>query len=767
MSWFRSFSQRAACPLPILAPRSHRSLAVLAWLVLALMSTGALAQSPLPDASPNLNLMTHGGIWAVVRQPDGGVVFGGSFTHVNGTPRNNIARLLPDGTLDPAWNPSADGSVLALAVAPSGAVYAGGHFTNIGGRARNNLAKLAGDGTGAANSTWNPSPNDMVSALAVDGNGDVYAGGLFTSFGGVARNRIAKHSGSNTGTVDATWNPSSNGEVLALAVDTVSNAIYVGGWFSMIGGQPRSGLAKLSASGAGAADANWNPSLNNRVYALAVDASGQVYAGGAFTQVGAASRSYLARWDSAGSLMPWNPSVAGLVHALAVDEANSAVYAGGHFTSIGGIARNRIARLSSGVTASVDANWNPSSSGGVYALALATDGTVHAGGWFTHIGGQFRTSLARLNASGAAEAALANVYDSSTGSTNVNALARQSDGGTIVGGNFVAADGMAHNNILRLRPDGTLDEGWSPQIDGRVAALAVDADDRVYVGGYFTRVSVLNRTNLARLNAAGVVHGSWNPAPDEEVFALAVDASGEVYAGGAFTQIGGVPRDHLAKLSGGATATVDATWNPSGANGWVFALALGSGSAVYVGGEFTSIGGLSIPRLALLGGSTGAVQPWNTPGASDTVRALAVHATGDVYVGGYFTGIGGGTRNRIAKLSSTGQVDPDWNPSANGSVYALAADRVDPFGPVFVGGEFSSLGGAPRSRIAKLSSIGAGTADPGWNPTADSIVLALSIDAATPSIHVGGEFSTISNQPRLGVARLPIVGEAIFSDGFE
>lgn len=39
-------------------------------------------------------------------QPDGKVIFGGAFSHVNGTARPGVARLNEDGTLDSAFVPS-------------------------------------------------------------------------------------------------------------------------------------------------------------------------------------------------------------------------------------------------------------------------------------------------------------------------------------------------------------------------------------------------------------------------------------------------------------------------------------------------------------------------------------------------------------------------------------------------------------------------------------------------------------------------------------
>ncbi|KTD38335.1 hypothetical protein Lmor_0340, partial [Legionella moravica] len=138
----------------------------------------------LPVATfPLVNAVVH----AVVADGDGGWYIGGSFTNVGGEPRNRIAHILSDGSVDLTWNPDVNGTVLALAVS-STTVYAGGVFTSAGGQARNNIAAL--DITTGNATAWNPNASSSVTALAVSGS-TVYASGTFTSIGGQARNRIA------------------------------------------------------------------------------------------------------------------------------------------------------------------------------------------------------------------------------------------------------------------------------------------------------------------------------------------------------------------------------------------------------------------------------------------------------------------------------------------------------------------------------------------------------------------------------------------------
>lgn len=85
-------------------------------------------------------------------------------------------------------SPNSEAQVYALAVDGQGSLYAGGLFTTAGGVAANRVARWDG-------SAWHPlgaGLNNMVSALAVSEQGDLYAGGDFTTAGGVSVNNVAR-----------------------------------------------------------------------------------------------------------------------------------------------------------------------------------------------------------------------------------------------------------------------------------------------------------------------------------------------------------------------------------------------------------------------------------------------------------------------------------------------------------------------------------------------------------------------------------------------
>src|SRR5262249_28315069 len=133
-----------------------------------------------------------------------------------------------------------DGRVYDLEPA-AGAIYAGGDFTTVGGLARNRIAAL--DTASGAATAWNPNADRGVRSIDVDGN-TVYVGGPFTTIGGAARSRTAALDvGSGLATP---WNPSASDSVLTLLVS--GSTVFAGGSFQTIGGLARANLAAILIS---------------------------------------------------------------------------------------------------------------------------------------------------------------------------------------------------------------------------------------------------------------------------------------------------------------------------------------------------------------------------------------------------------------------------------------------------------------------------------------------------------------------------------------
>ncbi|MEG5135613.1 DUF4347 domain-containing protein, partial [Microcoleus sp. A6-C6] len=247
-------------------------------------------------------------------------------------------------------------------------IYVGGAFTNIGGVARNRIARLNSDGT--VDPTFNPNANSDVLAIALDSSGNPIVGGNFNNIGGSPRNKIAKLN-PTTGVADATFNPNANSDVLAIALDSSGNPI-VGGFFTTIGGSTRNRIAKLNPT-TGVADPTFNPNANSDVYAIASDSSGNPIVGGGFTTIGGTTRNRIAKLNpTTGAADPtFNPNANSDVSAIASDSSGNPIV-GGNFTNIGGSARNNIAKLNP-TTGAADPTFNPNANSDVYPNSIAID----------------------------------------------------------------------------------------------------------------------------------------------------------------------------------------------------------------------------------------------------------------------------------------------------------------------------------------------------------------------------------------------------------
>jgi len=172
-----------------------------------------------------------------------------------------------------------------------------------------------------------------------------------------------------------------------------------------------------------------------------------------------------------------------------------------------------------------------------------------------------------------------------------------------------------------------------------------------------------------------------------------------VYAAGSFTTArpagspagtGTVPRSNV--LAYDVTTGMLLPFAPV-LNGQALSVAASpDGTRIYVGGDFTSVNGSPVWRVAALDPSSGALITSFLPKMAASVRAI-VPTADTVYMGGLFNAVGTLTRNRLAAASASNGAVLPWNPSADdGRVNALA---LSPDGSkVVVGGAFTTLNGS-------------------------------------------------------------------------
>jgi uncharacterized repeat protein (TIGR01451 family) len=588
---------------------------------------GAMLNTSDGQLTNHRSLNIRGQVMSAVSDGAGGWYIGGNFTQVQGVTRKGIAHILPDNTLDAAWNPDITfqnvTSIWEL-LYWNHTLYLCGGITAVNGVGRRTLAAI--DGTTGRVTGWAPNPDGHVSALLAVGN-VIYAGGAFTAIGGKPMRGLAA--------LDATtglakdWTVPVSGGVGALA--HLNGTLYFAGGFETVGGKPRRSLAAVDIASATVTD--WQVSFGGvDIYSM-VAHNNAIYVRGWFDGIGGKVRKNIAAIDAVtGVVTDWNPQGMPFVNPGKFAIVNNTVYLGGGYFDRG----------SSGFVGAINAttgervSWDTGADGIVDCVA-ASENAIFAGGWFNSAGGRFRKGLGAI--------------DLSLGQVTT----------------------------------------WNPAPSNAWINKVVVADGLVYVGGSFRSIGGQERGGLAAVDTATGRATGWNPDlyrvfPDglksgAEVKTIVLH-NGLVYAGGAFSHAGSDERTNIVALDG---RTGKATgWKPD-ANRTVHSLLIAR-NLVYAGGEFTSIGGKPKHSLATLNLSTGLATPWTPIVESRSYEDTEALGTSRVYsqyllgnrlvVSGYLNHVNGQKRNAKAAFDSfTGQLLP-WNPDAPGEVLSAVVNDV-------------------------------------------------------------------------------------------
>lgn len=186
-------------------------------------------------------------------------------------------------------------------------------------------------------------------------------------------------------------------------------------------------------------------------------------------------------------------------------------------------------------------------------------------------------------------------------------------------------------------------------------------------------------------------------------------------------------------------------------DGRVFASAT-DGQTLWIGGQFTRVGA-NAGSFAAVDTTTGSLA---SPFAriDGPVHAIVADPYGGWYVGGDFHTVSGKPRERLAHILADGSLAA-WNPGADGTVYALELLGVR----LFVGGAFTQAGGQARAHVAVLD---AATGTPEiFTADADSVVYALAVGGSR--LWIGGRFAHIGGQARDKLAAVDVGTGAVLA----
>ncbi len=373
--------------------------------------------------------------------------------------------------------------------------------------------------------------NGAVLALAHQPDGKVLAGGNFTSYNGVARNRIVRLNADST--LDATFSVGTGFEgapganFVSSIVVQPDGKILVGGDFTIYNGMPAGKLVRLEPDGSFDISFMTGPGFDGGVGSLTLQSDGKIVVGGGFSTYNAVFSPRLIRLNPDGShdaTFSVGVGVAGNFVHTAV-QPDGKIIAAGDFNAINAIPVNRVARLNA--DGSVDPSFDVGSGpdGGVNRVVLQPDGKVLVVGLFPTFAGASLKNLARLNTDGTLDTG----FSIGAGFAGVDidgvtiSVAVQPDGRIIVGGFYTSFDGQPRNRIVRLNADGSLDPTFAigTGFNNRVHPVALQPDGKILAGGDFGLYNGAIRRFIARLNNDGSVDAGFTAGAPTSFFQFA------------------------------------------------------------------------------------------------------------------------------------------------------------------------------------------------------------------------------------------------------
>jgi hypothetical protein len=310
---------------------------------------------------------------------------------------------------------------------------------------------------------------------------------------------------------------------------------------------------------------------------------------------------------------------------------------------------------------------------------------------------------------------------------------------------------------------------WTPRfsgldMDGIVAAMTVFDDGTgpaLYAGGGFSTAGEVSANRIAKLDGSQWLPLGGGIGPGNgTVWAMTVfdDGTGTaLYVGGDFLSAGGRVVNRIARWDGAAWSSVGGGMGGGEIRGAMIVFDDGSGPALYAGGDFTTAGGTQANHIAKWDGEQWSPLGSGTGGTFSSVRALAVFDDGSgpaLYVGGNFATAGGITVNGIAKWDGD-----TWSPLGSGVGHELPEFRLvrgltvfdDGTGPaLYATGQFTSAGGVPAARIASWD--GAAWSGVGGGLTSEpgdvptGRRFAILDDGTGSALYVGGTFTIAGGQ---------------------
>lgn len=700
-------------------------------------------------------------------QPDNKIVIAGNFSAYNGTSVSGLARLAMDGKLDESFDAGTgvDGVINSIAVQSNNKIIIAGGFSLFNEELANNIVRLQSSGEIDTAFSSGEGANFPITQVLLQPNGKILVAGSFTQYNGIDVRGVVRLN--KNGSIDTSFEAIVTDSIILIqqiALQPDGKIIVAGLEHEELSPSNAYALIRLNSDGtrdysftkAGLTVGDLHPTVN----AIRMESDGNILLSVHIFDAGSSVgyHGIISRLDTDGNTLALSglfwinslliqddgkiivsgfenidfndvekrvvrlntdltvdntflfednkiyPYPQGVDIATAVLQIDGKIVIAGDFYELNGLITNNVARLNSNGSFDHTFNQHTGFNGSVLATAVHTKRRLIVGGDFSRFNYLFRSNIVRLTEDGELDPS----FDVGSGTNGkVHAIAVQSNGKVLIGGDFTSYNGNLCSNIARLKKDGSLDAGFSDvTADGVVRKIIIDKDDRILIAGDFENVNGIPIRGIARIKPDGTLDDTFNPTIDAygRGYDCKISSRGKIYLAVIYQDENYTFGTDIICLNRDGTRD-ESFAIPTGEFYSIFTLAFNNDNKLIAGGQgaFSS----SFQTYA------GVVAQFNADGSIDSaidylateevlngsVRAIHVLENDRLVIGGEFSSNSFSSIHHIGLLESNGDVNIAFTGAAGNHVYSLTPVRSD---KLIVGGSFSEYASAVRNGIARV-----------------------------------------------------------------
>ena len=729
-------------------------------------------------------------------EEDGRFYVGGIYNGYDGQEVNNIARFFPDGTRDASFIAQTNAQVYVMTKQFDGKIILGGEFTEVNGVPMGRIIRLNSDGS--IDNSFNPGTgfNVLVRNLAVQKDGKIVVVGGFSTYQGVAVNRIVRLN--TDGSLDTGFVPPIPffGNPIGLGIQEDGKIVF-GARVSSTNLQQT--LFRLNPDGS--ADSSFSGTMNGQVWDLIIQDDGKIVIVGPSSFNGITING-IARINRDGSLDTGFDAGTAFGTGLArtvYSRRDRGLFVVGAFLTYQGQPMNRIVSINPDGSLDTQYDFGLGANDFIADIIQQPDGKLLVIGSFTSFDGEKRSGLVRLHAELGELSPLADLQvlpdliqqcavefeqlvvptangGKLLGTTEQSIFPITAQGNTVITWTYDDGNG----NTVTQQQTVIVDDTTAPvpalaslptitaqceatvtaptandTCEGMITGTTTDPTSYTEQGTYtITWTYDDGNGNIVTQEQTVIVDDTTAPVP---TLASLPTITGQCEA----TVTAPTANDTCEGIIAGTT-TDPTSYTEQGTYTITWTYDDGNGNTVTQ--EQTVIVDDTIAPVPTVGGVSDLLNPNKVDlgfnyngssfgvGANNIVYTIKVQPDGKILVGGEFTSFNGVPKNRLVRLNQDGTIDESFSigSGANNFIHSIA---FQPDGKVLIGGAFSSFNGNPSSGLARLNSDGSFDQSFSVGSGFNNVVMSIQIQP-DGKILAGGNFSIYNGVGRTALARL-------------